>query len=99
MKMLELVLPVDRIESTVMLSPSQRRAAEGVMSGLARGDCAVLQDRGSDGKTTVLSHIHRELGGAIIGVRKFLMKLAMCEPIAIEEAFLDLLDAHFVEHD
>jgi len=97
--MLELVLPVDHVASPVTLSPSQQRAAEGVMRGLERGDCAVLQDRRSDGKTTVLGYVHRQLGGVVIGVRKFLARLAAYEPAAIEEAFLDLFDEHIAEHD
>ncbi len=97
--MLELILPVDHVASPVTLSPSQQRAAEGVLRGLERGDCAVLQDRGSDGKTTVLGYVHRQLGGVLIGVRKFLAKLAGYEPAAVEEAFLDLFDEHIAEHD
>ena len=42
----------------ITLTPSQRKAAEGVLLGLKRGDCAVLQDLGSDGKTTVLGYVH-----------------------------------------
>jgi transitional endoplasmic reticulum ATPase len=99
MKMLELILPVDHVASPVTLSPSQQRSAEGVMRGLERGDCAVLQDRGSSGKTTVLRYVHQQLGGVLIGVRKLLAKLAAYEPAAIEEAFLDLLDEHIAEHD
>src|SRR5258707_1144105 len=97
--MLELILPVDHVASPVTLSPSQQRAAEGVMRGLERGDCAVLQDRGSDGKTTVLGYVHQQLGGVVIGVRKILAKLAAYEPTAIEEALLDLFDEHIAEHD
>ena len=97
--MLELVLPTDCVASPVALSPSQHRAAKGVMRGLERGDCAVLQDRGSDGKTTVLGYVHQQLGGVVIGVRKILAKLAAYEPAAIEEAFLDLIDEHIAEHD
>ena len=67
--MLELVLPTDWVASPVALSPSQHRAAEGVMRGLERGDCAVLQDRGSDGKTTVLGYVHQQLGGVFLSQR------------------------------
>lgn len=81
------------------LSPSQRKAADGVLLGLERGDCAVVLDSGSDGKTTVLDNVHAELGGARIGVREFLSKLAAFEPFAIEEAFLDLLDAAVAAQD
>lgn len=97
--MLELILPVDRVAFMVTLSPSQRKAADGVMRGLQRGDFAVLQDRGSDGKTTVLGYVHRRLGGSFIDVRKLLAKLASYGPAAIEEAFLDLLDEHMANHD
>jgi transitional endoplasmic reticulum ATPase len=81
----------------ITLTPSQRKAAEGVLLGLKRGDCAVLQDLGSDGKTTVLGYVHEQLGGARIGVREFLSTLASYEPMAIEEAFLDLIDAEIAK--
>src|SRR5262249_21908619 len=71
----------------------------GVMLGLERGDFAVVQDFGSDGKTTVLDYVHTELGGGRIGVRDFLAKLAMYEPVAIEEAFLDILEQAMERHD
>jgi ATP-dependent 26S proteasome regulatory subunit len=69
------------------------------MRGLERGVCAVLQDYGSDGKTTVLRYVHDRLGGALIGVREFLAKLAVYGPAAIEEAVLDLIDEHLAAHD
>jgi ATP-dependent 26S proteasome regulatory subunit len=96
--MFEAVLCEDRVAPSVVLSPSQRKAAEGVMSGLSRGEYSVLQDHGSDGKTTVLNYVHRQLGGVLIGVRQFLSSLASREPAAIEEAFLDLLDEHVNQH-
>src|SRR6185295_15586679 len=94
------VSPLERpVAPKIRLSPSQRKAADGVLLGLERGECAVVQDRGSDGKTTVLAHIHQELGGVQIGVREFLAKLSTYEPLAIEEAFLDLIDAQIAAHD
>src|SRR5262245_47169987 len=91
-QMFELISPEACLEPAVKLSPSQQKAADGVMSGLERGGCAILLDQGSDGKTTVLRHVHRQLGGVFIGLRDFLTKLAAREPAAIEEALLDLLD-------
>ena len=76
----------------ITLSPLQRKAADGILLGLQRGDCAVLQDFTSHGKSTVLDYVHEELGGSRIGVREFLTKLAALGPMAIEEAFLELLD-------
>ena len=100
MQILELVSPTEhRAAPAVQLSPSQRKAAEGVLLGLTRGDCAVLQDFGSDGKTTVLAYVHERLGGVRVGVREFLSQLAAYEPLAIEEAFLDLIEAQIAAHD
>jgi transitional endoplasmic reticulum ATPase len=97
--MLELVSSLDRIGFPVTLSPSQHKVAKGLIRGLERGDCAVLQDRGSDGKTTILGYVHQQLGGVLIGVRKFLAKLAEYEPAALEEAFLNLMDEQMAQHD
>ncbi|PYT17242.1 MAG: hypothetical protein DMG59_07940 [Acidobacteria bacterium] len=94
MPILDLVSASERrTPPEVVLSPVQRKAAEGVLYGLERGQFVVLQDQASDGKTTVLEHIHRELGGAWIGIRDFLGKLSTRDPIALEEAFLDLIDS------
>jgi len=58
----------------------------------------VLQDSGSDGKTTLLDYVHQKLGGVRIGMREFLFELAAYELSAIEGAFLDLIDAE-IEQD
>jgi hypothetical protein len=72
MKTLDSISPAERrVTPKISLSPSQRKAAEGILLGLERGDYAVLQDSGSDGKTTVLDHVHQRLGGVRIGVREF----------------------------
>src|SRR5579884_1032847 len=99
MKMVEVLVCADRAAFSVTLSPSQQRAANNIIRGLERGDCVVLRDLGSDGKTTVLSHVHRQLGGALVGVRQVLNKLAEYEPAAIEEAFLDVIDDALAKHD
>ena len=87
------------LASKITLSPSQRKAADGVRRILERGDCAVLQDYASDGKTTVLGQVRDELGGAWIGAREFLSQLAVHGPYAIEESFLDLLDDKIASDD
>jgi hypothetical protein len=93
MPVLELDSPQVRpLTHAFTLSPSQRKAADGLLPGLKRGDCVVLRDMGSDGKTTVLNYVHEELGGTRIGVREFLAALSAREPAAIEEAFPELID-------
>src|ERR1700688_5067038 len=64
MRVLELVSqPAEQKASPrITLSPSQRKAADCVCLGLKRGECAVLQDHGSSGKTTVLGYVQEQLG-------------------------------------
>ena len=98
MQVLEFVSPTGRhVASKIILSPSQQKAADGVLLGLKRGDFAVLQDTGSDGKTTVLGYVQEQLGGTRIGVREFLSALTSQAPMAIEEAFLGLIDAEIAK--
>jgi transitional endoplasmic reticulum ATPase len=98
MPVLELVSPSERSAAPkITLSPSQRKAADGVLLGLQRGDCAVLRDLSSDGKTTILDYVQEQLGGTRVGVREFLSTLASYEPMAIEEAFLNLIDAEIAK--
>jgi hypothetical protein len=74
------------------LSPTQRSAFEGVLLGLERGAVVVLRDTASDGKTTVLNHVRARMGGARVGIVEFLNKLALRSPIAIEEAFVEMIE-------
>ncbi len=98
MPVLELVPQTGRAPaSKIVLSPTQQKAADGVLLGLQRGDCVVLQDMASDGKSTVLRFVQAQIGGTLIGVRKFLSSLASHAPLAIEEAFLDLLDTEIAK--
>jgi ABC-type transporter Mla maintaining outer membrane lipid asymmetry ATPase subunit MlaF len=63
MQTLEVSEAVRVAVSGITLSPAQRSAADGVLLALKRGNCAVVQDHGSDGKTTVLEEVQREIGG------------------------------------
>jgi transitional endoplasmic reticulum ATPase len=90
-------LSVCPVAPKIILSPSQRKAAEGVLLGLRRGDFAVLQDFASDGKTTVLGYVEEQLGGSRIDIREFLSTLASYEPMAVEEAFLHLVEAELAK--
>jgi hypothetical protein len=51
------------------------------------------------GKTTILRKVHAVTGGAFLGVRQFMTALAGRRPLAIEEAFLVMLDNALVRHD
>jgi transitional endoplasmic reticulum ATPase len=92
MPILEFVTPAERSAGRgFRLSPAQREAFEGVLLGLERGSTVVLRDTGSDGKTTVLNHVYAQAGGARAGIDQFMKRLASGPPMAIEEAFVELI--------
>jgi transitional endoplasmic reticulum ATPase len=93
MQILEFVPPAERSAGRgFRLSPAQRDAFEGLLLGLERGSVVLLRDAASDGKTTVLNHLQVKTGAVMIGMDGFLKKLAAGPPMAMEEAFLDLIE-------
>jgi MoxR-like ATPase len=59
------------MNTQLVLSPVQEKAALNLIEGLAGGRVLVLYGAPGSGKTTVLRHIHKQRGGAYIGVRAF----------------------------
>jgi hypothetical protein len=55
--------------SALTLTPSQQRAADGLLSGMAAGQVCVLQSAAGMGKTTVLRWLRGKLGGALVTAR------------------------------
>jgi transitional endoplasmic reticulum ATPase len=84
--------------SITTLSPAQRVAADGLLSGIAAGDVVVLRGDAGSGRTTVLQTIHAQAGGVLIGMRQFMRALGK-QPVAIEEAFLDFVMEALSGHD
>ena len=87
------------MKNELTLTPTQQSAADGLLRGLPAGDVFVLEGQPGMGKTTVLLEVHRQAGGAFLGVRQFLDVLIAREPAAIEEAFLEMLDTALAGHD
>jgi hypothetical protein len=81
------------------LTPAQEAAANGLIGGIPVGEVFVLRGQPGMGKTTVLRKVHTATGGAFLGVREFMTELAAREPLAIEEAFLEMLDHALADHD
>jgi hypothetical protein len=77
---------------TMKLTPVQRLAADRIFAGLAIGDVILLRGKPGTGKTTILETVHASIGGVMLGMRQFLAELAAREPLAIEEAFLGMLE-------
>ena len=83
----------------VRLTPAQEAAAKGLLSGIPAGEVFVLQGQPGMGKTTILRKVHAVTGGAFLGARQFMTELAGHQPLAIEEAFLNMLDSALMNHD
>lgn len=82
----------------MMLSPVQRLAFDRVLGGIATGEVLVLRGAPGAGKTIVLEKAHAVMGGALVGVREFLNLLDARDPLAMEEAFLGMLDETLSRH-
>jgi shikimate kinase len=78
--------------SAVTLTPSQQRAADGLLSGMAAGQVCVLQSAAGMGKTTLLRRLRAKLGGEFVTARQFMNLLKQRAPTAIEETFMELVE-------
>jgi transitional endoplasmic reticulum ATPase len=86
------------VQNNIKLSPVQRLAFDRLLGGIAIGDVLVLQGPAGAGKSTILNLVHATMGGALLGMRQFIDQLAAREPMAIEEAFLGMLDDALAKH-
>src|SRR6202000_862248 len=82
-----------------ILAPVQQAAAESLLAAIACGNVIVLQGDIGRGKTTVLKRVQSETGGALLGMRDFMRELEARDPLAIEEAWIHLVEASLAEHD
>jgi transitional endoplasmic reticulum ATPase len=79
--------------------PAQLRALKHLSKALPAGEVFVLKAAAGAGRTTVLRHLHREAGGAFIGIRDVMHSLEGRDPLAIEEAFLATVERALDTHD
>jgi ATP-dependent 26S proteasome regulatory subunit len=73
------------------LSPAQRVAYEGLLEATSAGNLAVLWGSVGMGRTTILRELHRSLGGAFLTMREFMESMRGQHPLALEEAFLQMV--------
>jgi transitional endoplasmic reticulum ATPase len=91
--------PAETPDLRSILTPAQRSAAHEIFGGLACGDLVALQGDVGLGKTTVLRAVQSKAGGVFLSMREFMQALDRRQPFAIEEAWMQLMEAAFEKHD
>src|SRR5437879_5403900 len=81
------------MRTQIILTPAQRKTAEGLRQACASGTTHVLQGRAGSGKTTVLRWLHARCGGALLDA------LVPAQLSAPEESFLRMVDEAIERHD
>jgi transitional endoplasmic reticulum ATPase len=81
------------------LSPSQREAYNRLVSGLPASTVFELRSKTGRGRTTVLRTFHEAVGGTFIALQDFIDILIKRHPLAMEEAYYELISAALRQHD
>lgn len=80
------------------LTPTQQRTFNQLLEALTVAPLAVLRGDGGMGKTTLLQEVHRVHGGILLAIKDYVDALRPRHPLAMEEAFeqlvMDALRAH-----
>ena len=87
------------MKNEVVLTPSQQCAFNGVLEGISVNSVVMLRGDTGRGKTTILNQLHAAAGGIVIGVAQFTRRLSDRHPLAIEETFLEVMDAALEGYD
>jgi AAA+ superfamily predicted ATPase len=81
------------------LCPAQQRAFDWFTSTLEVGSVFHLWSESGRGRTTVLGHLQRRLGGALVGAAEFVEAIRDRHPLALEDALYDVLLKALQAHD
>src|SRR4029077_5814400 len=81
------------------LTPVQQTAAEELLAAISAGHVLVLRAAAGMGRTTAVRGVHSSTGGAFAAVRQFMDILASRQPAAIEEPFLQMIEAALATPD
>jgi predicted AAA+ superfamily ATPase len=76
---------------SVHLTPSQQRAYDELRRLLPMGNVFALAGGEGVGRTTVLRHLHGEVGGAFLTMKDFTAALRLGDPAALEETFEEIV--------
>ena len=78
-------------EASFDLAPSQQHALDELLRVVGPGRGAVLHAGDGNGKTSILRAAHARLGGAWIGATELQEALSTKHPLAMEDAFYELV--------
>jgi predicted AAA+ superfamily ATPase len=84
---------------SVSLSPAQQRAYDWFVESAPIGNIFHLWVGDGHGRSTVLAHLHRQLGGALVTVKDFVESARQGHPLALEEALYRVLADALAQHD
>jgi transitional endoplasmic reticulum ATPase len=81
------------------LSPTQRDVYDKLLAALPAGHIFEVRCKLGRGRSTVLTHLHAALGGTLLTVKDFVACLSKHHPLALEEAFYEVVFDALREHD
>jgi ATP-dependent 26S proteasome regulatory subunit len=77
--------------SNVQLCPAQQAALDSLLKGLEIGSIFRLWGGVGRGKTTLLKEVHKQRGGAFLGMTDFVNAASSKDPMALEETCYELV--------
>jgi ATP-dependent 26S proteasome regulatory subunit len=81
-------------KSNIQLCPVQQSTLESLLRGLPIGSIFTVSGGDGRGKTTILREVHKQTGGAFLGMNDFVDAASLKHPLALEETLYNLvLDA------
>ncbi|HEY3863510.1 MAG TPA: ATP-binding protein [Verrucomicrobiae bacterium] len=83
---------------TIELCPAQQNALNGLLRGLEIGSIFRLGGGIGRGKTAVLRELHRQVGGAFLGMKEFAAAASVKHPMAVEETLFNLVHGALEAH-
>jgi hypothetical protein len=82
----------------IVLTPAQAHARSVLAHGLNISSICALSGEGGSGKSVVLRHLHREIGGAFLNIADLVDVSSKRHPLSLEEALFDVLLAALKQH-
>jgi ATP-dependent 26S proteasome regulatory subunit len=78
-------------KSTIQLCPAQQSTLDSLLTGLPIGSIFRVWGGVGRGKSTVLREVHKQTGGAFLGMKDFVDASSQKHPMALEETLYNLV--------